>query len=281
MAGGARGGARGRGARSAPHFLLEQLIGRGAPLGARRCPTRRTRPTSTPSRPTARRRTRATAAIEHRIRSYIRWNALAIVLRANKESSRARRPHRELPVGGARSTTSASCTSGTRRPRSHGGDLIYVQGHCSPGIYARALPRGPARARSSCSTSARKSTATGCQLLSASVADARLLAVPDRVDGPRPDHGDLPGALPASICTAAASPTPRTARSGRSWATARCDEPESLGAISLAGAREARQPDLRHQLQPAAPRRPGARQRQDHPGARRRSSAAPAGTSSR
>ena len=46
-------------------------------------------------------------------------------------------------------------------------------------------------------------------------------------------------------------------------------------------AREARQPDLRHQLQPAAARRPGARQRQDHPGTRRRSSAAPAGTSSR
>jgi pyruvate dehydrogenase E1 component len=33
-------------------------------------------------------------------------------------------------------------------------------------------------------------------------------------------------------------------------------------------ARPARQPHLRHQLQPAAPRRPGARQRQDHPGAR-------------
>ena len=48
------------------------------------------------------------------------------------------------------------------------------------------------------------------------------------------------------------------------------DEPESLGAIGMAGAREARQPDLRHQLQPAAPRRPGARQRQDHPGARKR-----------
>ena len=39
-------------------------------------------------------------AIEHRIRSYIRWNALAIVLRANKESSRAGRPHRQLPVLG-------------------------------------------------------------------------------------------------------------------------------------------------------------------------------------
>jgi hypothetical protein len=46
------------------------------------------------------------------------------------------------------------------------------------------------------------------------------------------------------------------------------DEPESLGAISLAGARAAGQPGLRHQLQPAAPGRPGARQRQDHPGTR-------------
>ena len=35
-----------------------------------------------------------------------------------------------------------------------------------------------------------------------------------------------------------------------------------------ARAREARQPDLRHQLQPAAPRRSGARQRPDHPGTR-------------
>ena len=34
------------------------------------------------------------------------------------------------------------------------------------------------------------------------------------------------------------------------------------------GARGARQPDLRRELQPPAPRRPGARQRQDHPGAR-------------
>jgi pyruvate dehydrogenase E1 component len=35
-----------------------------------------------------------------------------------------------------------------------------------------------------------------------------------------------------------------------------CDEPESLGAISLAGREKPRQPDLRRQLQPAAPRRP-------------------------
>jgi pyruvate dehydrogenase E1 component len=48
------------------------------------------------------------------------------------------------------------------------------------------------------------------------------------------------------------------------------DEPESLGAISLAVARESRQPGLRRELQPAAPRRTRARQRQDHPGARGR-----------
>ena len=48
------------------------------------------------------------------------------------------------------------------------------------------------------------------------------------------------------------------------------DEPESLGAISLAGAREARRPHLGRQLQPAAARRTGARQRQDHSGTRRR-----------
>ena len=48
------------------------------------------------------------------------------------------------------------------------------------------------------------------------------------------------------------------------------DEPESLGAIGMAARENARQPDLRHQLQPAAPRRSGARQRQDHPGARER-----------
>ena len=48
------------------------------------------------------------------------------------------------------------------------------------------------------------------------------------------------------------------------------DEPESMGAITMPRPREARQSHLRHQLQPAAARRSGARQRQDHPGARGR-----------
>ena len=105
--------------------------------------------------------------------------------------------------------------------------------------------------------------------LSAPQADARVLAVPDRLDGPGPADGDLPGALPE----VPARPRHRQHR-----------EPQGLGVLRrrrdgrgrIAGrhrpgrAREARQPDLRHQLQPAAPGRPGARQRQDHPGARRR-----------
>jgi len=48
------------------------------------------------------------------------------------------------------------------------------------------------------------------------------------------------------------------------------DEPESLGAIGMASRENLDNLVLRHQLQPAAPRRPGARQRQDHPGARGR-----------
>ncbi len=80
-------------------------------------------------------------AIEHKIRSYIRWNALAIVLKANKESS-------ELG-GHIASFQSSALLYDTgfmhfwRAPTAeHGGDLIYVQGHVSPGIYARSFLEG-------------------------------------------------------------------------------------------------------------------------------------------
>lgn len=79
--------------------------------------------------------------IEHRIRSLIRWNALATVLRANKESS-------ELG-GHIASFQSAALLYDIgfmhfwRAPSAeHGGDLVYFQGHISPGIYARAFLEG-------------------------------------------------------------------------------------------------------------------------------------------
>jgi pyruvate dehydrogenase E1 component len=79
--------------------------------------------------------------VEHRIRSYVRWNALAVVLRANRESS-------ELG-GHIASFQSAATLYDTgfqhfwRAPHEgHGGDLVYVQGHSSPGIYARSFLEG-------------------------------------------------------------------------------------------------------------------------------------------
>src|ERR1700689_1524181 len=79
--------------------------------------------------------------LEMKIRRYVRWNAAAIVLRANKESS-------ELG-GHIASFQSAATLYDTgfmhfwRAPdESHGGDLVYFQGHSSPGIYARAFLEG-------------------------------------------------------------------------------------------------------------------------------------------
>src|SRR5258708_3719377 len=79
--------------------------------------------------------------IEHRIRSLVRWNAMATVLRANKESS-------ELG-GHIASFQSAALLYDTGfmhfwhgETQTHGGDLIYMQGHSSPGFYARAFIEG-------------------------------------------------------------------------------------------------------------------------------------------
>ncbi len=80
-------------------------------------------------------------SLERRVRSLIRWNAIAIILRANKESS-------ELG-GHIASYQSAALLYETgfnhfwRAPSpDHGGDLVYIQGHSSPGIYARAYLEG-------------------------------------------------------------------------------------------------------------------------------------------
>jgi pyruvate dehydrogenase E1 component len=79
--------------------------------------------------------------IEHRIRSIIRWNAVAIVLRANKESSE---------LGGHIASFQSAATLYDigfghfwRGPsEKDGGDLVYIQGHSAPGIYARAFVEG-------------------------------------------------------------------------------------------------------------------------------------------
>jgi len=80
-------------------------------------------------------------AIEDRIRSYVRWNALAMVVRANKTSSE---------LGGHIASFASAATlydvgfNHFFRAASDGfgGDLVYMQGHSSPGIYARAFLEG-------------------------------------------------------------------------------------------------------------------------------------------
>jgi pyruvate dehydrogenase E1 component len=79
--------------------------------------------------------------IERRIKSLIRWNAMAMVVRANKH---------DPGIGGHISTFASSATllevgfnHFFRGPDSPGGgDQVYFQGHASPGIYARAFLEG-------------------------------------------------------------------------------------------------------------------------------------------
>jgi len=86
-------------------------------------------------------RTPGNRDIEHKIRSVIRWNAVAIILRANKESSE---------LGGHIASFQSSALLYDigfghfwhAPTEDHGGDLIYFQGHIAPGIYARAFVEG-------------------------------------------------------------------------------------------------------------------------------------------
>jgi pyruvate dehydrogenase E1 component len=79
--------------------------------------------------------------LEHRLRSLVRWNAMALVLQANRESSE---------LGGHIASYQSAATLYEvgfnhfwRAPGdAHGGDLVYIQGHSAPGIYARAFLEG-------------------------------------------------------------------------------------------------------------------------------------------
>ena len=84
-------------------------------------------------------------ALEERIRSYCRWNAMVMVAKANKNDD-------ELG-GHIASFASVGTLFGVGQNHfwnaphdGHGGDLVYFQGHSSPGIYG-AKPAMPSRAR--------------------------------------------------------------------------------------------------------------------------------------
>ncbi len=81
------------------------------------------------------------AELEHKIRALVRWNAMAMVVRANKESSE---------LGGHIASFASAATlydvgfNHFFRAANEKflGDLVYVQGHSAPGVYARAFLEG-------------------------------------------------------------------------------------------------------------------------------------------
>lgn len=121
------------------HFLLEKLIEKARRSGAYLPYSATTAYINTiPTGKEA--RLPGDNAIEHRIRSYVRWNAMAMVLRANKNTN----------VGGHIASFASAATLYDvgynhfwHAPcETHGGDLVYVQGHSSPGAYAYAFLSG-------------------------------------------------------------------------------------------------------------------------------------------
>lgn len=122
------------------HYLLEQLIDKARRSGAH-LPYKATTAYLNTIPPGQEPHMPGNLEMERKIRGYIRWNALAMVLRASKK---------DLELGGHISSFASSATLYDvgfnhfwRAPNEKdGGDLIYFQGHISPGIYARSFLEG-------------------------------------------------------------------------------------------------------------------------------------------
>ena len=172
--------------------------------------------------------------MERRIRSLIRWNALAMVVRANKRNG---------TLGGHISSFASSATLYDvgfnhffRGPGESGddlGDLIYFQGHAAPGIYARSFLEGR-------------------------ISEGQLDSFRQEVDGEGLSSYPHPWLMPAywQFPTVSMGLGPIQAiyqahvmkyldsrdlvpmKERKVWAflgDGECDEPETLGALSLAG----------------------------------------------
>jgi pyruvate dehydrogenase E1 component len=122
------------------HYLLEKLVDKAHRSGAHIPFSANTAYLNTIP-PGQEERSPGDATIENRIRSYLRWNAMAMVVRANKTSSE---------LGGHIASFASAATLYDvgfnhffrAANDNFGGDLVYMQGHSSPGIYARAFLEG-------------------------------------------------------------------------------------------------------------------------------------------
>ena len=122
------------------HFLLQKLIDTARQSGAYLPFSANTAYINTIP-PHMEERSPGDHALEERIRSYARWNAMMMVAKANKADG---------DLGGhIASFASVGTMFGVgfnhfwhAPTEDHGGDMIFFQGHSAPGIYARAYMEG-------------------------------------------------------------------------------------------------------------------------------------------
>ncbi|PLC51015.1 pyruvate dehydrogenase (acetyl-transferring), homodimeric type [Pollutimonas subterranea] len=126
------------------HYLLERLVdlarrsGAHIPFSPNTAYVNTIPPGLEPAHP-------GNLVLEERIRSYVRWNAMAMVVKANSHN-----PPDGGDLGGhiasfASLATMIGCGQNHfwhAETDDHGGDLVYFQGHSSPGIYGRAYLEG-------------------------------------------------------------------------------------------------------------------------------------------
>jgi pyruvate dehydrogenase E1 component len=122
------------------HFLIEALVDKARRSGAY-LPYNATTAYINTIPPRQEEQRRGDPALERRIKSIIRWNAMAMVVKANREGRN---------LGGHIATYQSVANlleigfnHFFRAPsEEQGGDLVFLQGHSSPGIYARAFLEG-------------------------------------------------------------------------------------------------------------------------------------------
>ncbi len=122
------------------HFLIEQVISRAREAGVN-LPYKATTAYLNTITPEQEERIPGDPGMDWRIRAINRWNGMAMVVRANRITSE---------LGGHIASFASSATlydTGLNYfwhapSATHGGDLIYFQGHAVPGIYARAFMEG-------------------------------------------------------------------------------------------------------------------------------------------
>ena len=212
------------------HYLLEQLVDKARRSGAYLPYSPNTAYLNTIP-PHLEERSPGDYELEHRLRSFVRWNAVAMVLRAGKRTwiSAATSPASPPP---RRCTTWASTISGARPPRTSAATSSTSRGTRPPASTPAPSPKGGSRKISS-TTSARRSTARGSRP-TRTRGSCRTSGSSRRC---RWGSGRSRRSTRRASCTTsttAGSPTPRSARSGRSWATARWTSP-SRWAPSASG----------------------------------------------